>query len=395
MDVAAPETGAVGAVATGPKTDPATRPSGDGSQPQRWRVTYTLLLGAALIVIIIVAIARSNGPGTSAIPPLSTSSAAHPPVQVSSTVVKEFTTISKTLDAANLTVSKALASSTGQSVAQVTADVAPYVSALDAFDYDSHLINWPAAMQVPAQRLSQRTQYLAAFLATASSNDATGLASWLAQIHTLAQSTQVADNAVRHDIGIPTTRSYPWRVGFGNASTAPYKGAITDTRSTPAPPPLSDHAAMALALEEALEARAHADVPVGAVVLVDGVVVAARHNERERTGDPTAHAEILALRDAAAALGGWRLSTATLVVTLEPCPMCAGALVAARLGRLVFGAADPRAGACGTLYNLCCDPRLNHEVPVVSGVREAECAMLLTSFFAGKRPKEAGLTPGV
>jgi tRNA(adenine34) deaminase len=151
---------------------------------------------------------------------------------------------------------------------------------------------------------------------------------------------------------------------------------------------------MALALEEAQAARAHADVPVGAVVLVDGVVVAARHNERERTGDPTAHAEILALRDAAAALGGWRLSTATLVVTLEPCPMCAGALVAARVGRLVFGAADPRAGACGTLYNLCCDPRLNHEVPVVGGVREAECATLLTSFFAEKRPKEASLTPG-
>jgi len=121
------------------------------------------------------------------------------------------------------------------------------------------------------------------------------------------------------------------------------------------------------------------------VALVDGRVVAARHNERHRLGDPTAHAEILALRDTAAALGGWRLSAVTLVVTLEPCPMCAGALVAARLRRLVFGATDPRAGACGTLYNLCQDPRLNHEVPVRAGVRAEACGTLLTSFFAEKR----------
>jgi tRNA(adenine34) deaminase len=146
---------------------------------------------------------------------------------------------------------------------------------------------------------------------------------------------------------------------------------------------------MGLALAQARDALAHDDVPVGAVVLIDGLVVAARHNERELTGDPTAHAEVLALRDAALALGGWRLSAATLVVTLEPCPMCAGALVAARVGRLVFGAADPRAGACGTLYNLCCDPRLNHELPITAGVREAECATLLTSFFAGKRALSA------
>ena len=142
---------------------------------------------------------------------------------------------------------------------------------------------------------------------------------------------------------------------------------------------------MGLALAQARDALAHDDVPVGAVVLIDGLVVAARHNERELTGDPTAHAEVLALRDAALALRGWRLSAATLVVTLEPCPMCAGALVAARVGRLVYGAADPRAGACGTLYNLCCDPRLNHELPITAGVRAAECATLLTSFFAGKR----------
>jgi tRNA(adenine34) deaminase len=149
--------------------------------------------------------------------------------------------------------------------------------------------------------------------------------------------------------------------------------------------PLTDDAAMTLALAQARTALEHADVPVGAVALVDGCVVAARHNERELTGDPTGHAEILALRDTAIALGGWRLSAVTLVVTLEPCPMCAGALVAARVGRLVFGAFDPRAGACGTLYNLCGDPRLNHELPITAGVRAQECAALLTSFFARKR----------
>jgi tRNA(adenine34) deaminase len=148
---------------------------------------------------------------------------------------------------------------------------------------------------------------------------------------------------------------------------------------------VNDEEAMVLALAEANVARSQGEVPVGAITLVKGQVVAARHNERERTADPTAHAEVLALRDTAAALGGWRLSQVTLVVTLEPCPMCAGALVAARVGRLVFGASDPRAGACGTLYNLCADPRLNHEVPVTSGVRAGECSELLTSFFGAKR----------
>jgi tRNA(adenine34) deaminase len=146
---------------------------------------------------------------------------------------------------------------------------------------------------------------------------------------------------------------------------------------------------MQLALAEARVAAAEGEVPVGAVCLVDGVVVARRHNEREGSGDPTAHAELLALRDAAAALGGWRLRDATLVVTLEPCPMCAGALVAARVGRLVFGAPDPKAGACGTLYNLCADPRLNHEVSVTGGVQTAECGALLTSFFADRRNDRA------
>jgi tRNA(adenine34) deaminase len=148
---------------------------------------------------------------------------------------------------------------------------------------------------------------------------------------------------------------------------------------------VTDAEAMGLALAEARAAVEHGDVPVGAVALVAGQVVAADHNRREEMGDPTAHAELLVLRAAAAAAGGWRLGDVTLVVTLEPCPMCAGALVAARLGRLVFGAADPRAGACGSLYNLCSDPRLNHAVPITRGVRAGESAALLANFFATRR----------
>jgi tRNA(adenine34) deaminase len=146
-----------------------------------------------------------------------------------------------------------------------------------------------------------------------------------------------------------------------------------------------DEAAMRLALEEALAAVAHDDVPVGAIVLSGEQVVARRHNERELLGDPTAHAELLALRDAATALGRWRLEDCTVVVTLEPCPMCAGALVAARAGRVVFGAADPKAGSCGSLYNICADPRLNHEVEVASGVLGRECGEILRRFFAERR----------
>jgi tRNA(adenine34) deaminase len=142
---------------------------------------------------------------------------------------------------------------------------------------------------------------------------------------------------------------------------------------------------MSLALEEALAATAHGDVPIGAVVLVAGEVVARRHNERELSGDPTAHAEVLALRDAAAARGTWRLGDATLVVTLEPCPMCAGAAVAARLGRLVFGAPDLKGGACGSLYNLCSDPRLNHEITLLGGVLAGRAAEMLEGFFRGLR----------
>ena len=150
---------------------------------------------------------------------------------------------------------------------------------------------------------------------------------------------------------------------------------------------MTDDEAMAEALAEAGLAAEHGDVPVGAVVVHKGTVVARRHNERELTGDPTAHAELLAIRDAATATGGWRLDGATVIVTLEPCPMCAGALVAARVGRVVFGAPDPKAGACGSLYNLCADPRLNHEVEVVPGVQAKAAAALLTTFFAERRDR--------
>nr|WP_307781167.1 tRNA adenosine(34) deaminase TadA [Rhabdothermincola sediminis] len=148
---------------------------------------------------------------------------------------------------------------------------------------------------------------------------------------------------------------------------------------------MDDDAAMAIALDEARRAPNHGDVPIGAVVVIGGRVVARRHNEREKLGDPTAHAELLALRDAAEALGRWRLDGATMVVTLEPCPMCAGALVNARIGRLVFGATDPKAGACGSLYNLSCDPRLNHEFELTGGVQAEACGALLTSFFRDRR----------
>lgn len=142
---------------------------------------------------------------------------------------------------------------------------------------------------------------------------------------------------------------------------------------------------MGLAIDEAAAATGTGDVPVGAVVLRGSEVLARRHNEREATGDPTAHAEVLALRDAAAEIDSWRLGGLTLVVTLEPCAMCAGALLNARVDRVVFGAPDPKAGACGSLYNLCTDPRLNHEVDVVPSVRADECGALLTDFFAPRR----------
>jgi tRNA(adenine34) deaminase len=142
---------------------------------------------------------------------------------------------------------------------------------------------------------------------------------------------------------------------------------------------------MEAAIEQARLALDHGDVPVGAVVQRDGAIIAARHNERELTGDPSAHAEMLAIRDAAAVVGRWRLDDCTLVVTLEPCPMCAGAMVNARIGQLVYGATDPKAGAAGSLMNLVADPRLNHRLPVVSGVAADRCGALLAEFFAARR----------
>jgi len=143
---------------------------------------------------------------------------------------------------------------------------------------------------------------------------------------------------------------------------------------------------MDVALDEARRAAAHGDVPVGAVVVdATGAVIACAHNERELAADPTAHAEILALRQAAETLGTWRLDGCTLVVTLEPCTMCAGALVAARVDRLVLGAWDPKAGAVSSLWDVVRDARLNHRVEVTAGVRAGECEAILQEFFAAKR----------
>ena len=147
----------------------------------------------------------------------------------------------------------------------------------------------------------------------------------------------------------------------------------------------NDHVAMLLALDLAARGGQLGEVPVGAIVVRDGIVIAARHNEREATQDPTAHAEVLALRDAAQVLGQWRLSDCSLVVTLEPCVMCAGALMNARIGKLVYGAADLKGGATASLYNVCADPRLNHEPIVVHGVCEREAGSLLQAFFSQKR----------
>ena len=146
---------------------------------------------------------------------------------------------------------------------------------------------------------------------------------------------------------------------------------------------------MRLALAAARHAGDRGDVPVGAVAHHEGLVLAVAGNARERDRDPTAHAELLVLREAARRLHRWRLEELTVVVTLEPCPMCAGALVAARVGQLVYGASDPKAGAAGSLYNLCVDPRLNHEVGVRSGVLADECGQVLSEFFAGRRAPQS------
>ncbi|MGW4820921.1 tRNA adenosine(34) deaminase TadA [Streptomyces sp. NPDC004227] len=167
---------------------------------------------------------------------------------------------------------------------------------------------------------------------------------------------------------------------------------MPDTSQTPnsagAPDPVRDpwRAAMRLALDEAGQAVPGGDVPVGAVVLsADGTtVLGVGHNEREATGDPTAHAEVLAIRRAAAKTGQWRLSGCTLVVTLEPCTMCAGAIVLSRVDRVVYGARDEKAGAAGSLWDVVRDRRLNHRPEVIEGVLAEECAALLTDFFRGR-----------
>lgn len=152
-------------------------------------------------------------------------------------------------------------------------------------------------------------------------------------------------------------------------------------------PPLfgDDLSAMERALTEAERAYALDEAPVGAVILFDGRIIAAAHNERERLSDPTAHAEMLAITAAAGELGSWRLDGCTLVVTLEPCPMCAGAILAARIPRVVYGAVDPKAGAVESLYRLLEDPRLNHRCLVRGGVLADRCGEILTRFFREKR----------
>jgi tRNA(adenine34) deaminase len=142
---------------------------------------------------------------------------------------------------------------------------------------------------------------------------------------------------------------------------------------------------MRLALREAERAATHDDVPIGAVIVRDGEILAAAGNERELRGSPVAHAEILAIEEAARHLGGWRLLNTVIYVTLEPCPMCAGAIVQARIPHLVFGAPDDKAGAAGTLYNIVQDSRLNHNVEVTAGVLEAESLALLREFFGRRR----------
>jgi tRNA(adenine34) deaminase len=151
------------------------------------------------------------------------------------------------------------------------------------------------------------------------------------------------------------------------------------------PDPSPDEHLMRLALSEAERALEHEDVPIGAVVAREGEVLAAAHNERELRQDPTAHAEVLALREAARLAGSWRLLDTVLYVTLEPCAMCAGAIVLARVARVVFGASDPKAGACGSVLDVLADPRLNHRPAVARGLLAEECGGLLSAFFAARR----------
>jgi tRNA(adenine34) deaminase len=169
----------------------------------------------------------------------------------------------------------------------------------------------------------------------------------------------------------------------GSAGGSTVAGAPARQMSDPLFP--DDEYFMRLALREAEQARAHEDVPIGAVVFAGGDLLAAAQNERELRGDPTAHAEILALREAARALGSWRVLDATLFVTLEPCAMCAGAVVLARVPRVVYGATDPKAGAAGSVLDVLDDARLNHRPEVIGGLLAPACGQLLSDFFASRR----------
>jgi tRNA(adenine34) deaminase len=146
-----------------------------------------------------------------------------------------------------------------------------------------------------------------------------------------------------------------------------------------------DQRYMRMAMDQAAIAEANGDVPIGAVIVHEARIVAKAYNQRQQLNDPTAHAEIIALTQAAEAVGNWRLEGCTIYVTLEPCPMCAGALVLARIDRLVFGTNDPKAGACGSLYNIVQDTRLNHRVPTTSGVLMEDCKSQLQAFFLRRR----------
>jgi len=149
--------------------------------------------------------------------------------------------------------------------------------------------------------------------------------------------------------------------------------------------PSSDERFMSLAIELAEAAAEHGDVPIGAVVVRGGEAIGAAGNQREHSADPTAHAELLALREAAARLGGWRIEDATIYVTLEPCAMCAGAIVLARVARVVYGTADPKAGAAGSVLDVLAEPALNHHPEVEGGVLAEQCASLLSAFFSARR----------
>ncbi|HTN43778.1 MAG TPA: tRNA adenosine(34) deaminase TadA [Nitrospiria bacterium] len=150
---------------------------------------------------------------------------------------------------------------------------------------------------------------------------------------------------------------------------------------------------MSLALEESCRAMENGEVPVGALVVHNGEIIARSHNLREGLQDPVAHAEMLVLREAARRLGRWRLTGATLYVTLEPCAMCAGALMLARIDRLVYGCEDPKAGACGSVFEIVREPRLNHRIEVVRGVLQEECQSVLKKFFANRREENGAMEP--